>query len=629
LYVVADDNGKNGICDSNGALVYPMANMSVVGWWDSDSNTLLFDSDSGCYSLFDISLRKSVFTYPQGTNVFFEQGEYYLTRNGSKCGVSNIKGASIVPAKYNSVCYLGDGRFIVQTYAGWFRISNGELTDPLPAGISFTSYPGLSYFEYSGQDWITVYQNGKAGAMDKDFHMLVPCVYDEISGSEYDKGYYIVCKDNKRGLVDSKGAVCIPVMYEIVQSIAKGQYYIAGFVDDILVNGIVDTSSKPIVPLTGDMMRPVYVCRDYTNFLHKSADPNSMLDYSSFNMQTCLKKTIGDKVGLFALDGTTIIPAEYDAFYSTASVGGSSPYLNSDAIIAVKGGKTGVITIDNEIVLPFQYDGINVDYGIPNNYTRAQYFLTRVIDGYNYKIGAVNRNNESVADTYTLDARNIPDGIYLAGWFDPEPPNYNGPTGGFQYTFSPINGLVNGISGLSGVTIQSDLKSKPESPVLKYAGYSFRSGDTQLYGASYKGRGTLVAFDNMSKAASPVLDSWERDIAFTIGQVDWVYNGAVLENDVAPFISNENRAMVPVRVIAECFGATVSWNDVEKKEYIIKGDKTMTLSPGIALPDNMGTPILKDDRLFVPVRYVAEAFAGEVSWDQRAKTVSIKIRPVN
>ena len=81
---------------------------------------------------------------------------------------------------------------------------------------------------------------------------------------------------------------------------------------------------------------------------------------------------------------------------------------------------------------------------------------------------------------------------------------------------------------------------------------------------------------------------------------------------------------MPVRVIAQAIGASVSWNDSDKTETIKKDDKTLTMTLGKALPDGMGTPELKDDRLFVPVRYIVEYLDGTVSWDQAAQVVAIK-----
>ena len=331
-------------------------------------------------------------------------------------------------------------------------------------------------------------------------------------------------------------------------------------------------------------------------------------------------------MGISTIDGQTVLPAEYDYLYSTADLGGSSPILNADAIIAVRGGKTGVITIDGTSVLPFQYDGIKVDYGIPNNYYRAEYFITQAVNGDVWALGAVNRNNERVADNYIFSVKDINEHYLTSHWFDPEPPAYNGPTAEMVYSFSPINGLINGFSGIEAGDTHVEFKSKPESPLLKYNGHWDIINGELMYMASYRERGAVVVFDDFSDAKAPVLDNWQRMITFTLGQRVWIFNGANLENDAAPFLSDDNRTMVPVRVVAEAFGASVNWDNGNQTDYIAKDGKTLILTVGKELPDNMGAPVLKDDRLFVPVRYIAENFGGEVGWDQSAGVVTIQFK---
>jgi len=322
------------------------------------------------------------------------------------------------------------------------------------------------------------------------------------------------------------------------------------------------------------------------------------------------------KVGIVSIDGQTILPAEYDSIYNVSDRDNpinAAMLLNTDAVKAVKNDKTGVITIDGETVIPFQYDGIDIDYGIPNNYYRAEYFATLTMNGDQWTIGAVNRKNQRIADPYTFSQQEVIE--YRQYIFNYIIWPYA------VYSFSPINGLINGFSGYA---MPADFKTRPESPVIKYTGYSEVKDGKLLYGASYHGRGAVVVFDGFNDAQSPELDGWPRDIALTIDQKKWTFNGVTLENDVAPFISKEDRSMAPVRVVAESLGATVTWKDWEKTAYITMNGKTLTLLPDKPLPGSMGTPVIKDDRLLVPVRYIAENYGGTVSWEHAAKTVSIR-----
>ncbi|MCL2379061.1 MAG: S8 family serine peptidase [Defluviitaleaceae bacterium] len=91
-------------------------------------------------------------------------------------------------------------------------------------------------------------------------------------------------------------------------------------------------------------------------------------------------------------------------------------------------------------------------------------------------------------------------------------------------------------------------------------------------------------------------------------------NGEALTSDVVPFIT-QNRTMVPLRIIAEALGGVPRWDSANRTAYIYLGDTTLRLPIGEALPDNMGAPELRNDRVFVPMRYVSEMLGARVRWD--------------
>ncbi|AIS52812.1 periplasmic binding protein [Thermoanaerobacter kivui] len=106
--------------------------------------------------------------------------------------------------------------------------------------------------------------------------------------------------------------------------------------------------------------------------------------------------------------------------------------------------------------------------------------------------------------------------------------------------------------------------------------------------------------------------------------------------DVLPFIEN-GRTMVPVRLFSENLGADVKWDDatqavtiqgedvsvkltIGKKEAVVNGkNKTLDVAP-----------IVLSGRTIVPLRFIAEAFGADVKWDKetsRAVVVwNIKIK---
>lgn len=138
--------------------------------------------------------------------------------------------------------------------------------------------------------------------------------------------------------------------------------------------------------------------------------------------------------------------------------------------------------------------------------------------------------------------------------------------------------------------------------------------------------------------------------------------------DAAPFVDANNRTQAPLRAIAEALGCKVEWYGKEQKviikkdytdadtlamwrsyegeyvtiyEYSRKLDLTIgsnmkilnfynslygeqSLYSGGYKEQEMDTsPIIKDNRTYLPVRYLAEAFGYEVSWDAVTQTVNI------
>lgn len=107
--------------------------------------------------------------------------------------------------------------------------------------------------------------------------------------------------------------------------------------------------------------------------------------------------------------------------------------------------------------------------------------------------------------------------------------------------------------------------------------------------------------------------------------------GKTVENDVAPYIERD-RTMLPARFISENLGAEVYWDEAEGKVTIVKGDTTIILYIGkdIALVNGEEVKLdaaacIKEDRTFVPIRFVAESFGEKVEWNDKDRTVTITV----
>ncbi len=99
--------------------------------------------------------------------------------------------------------------------------------------------------------------------------------------------------------------------------------------------------------------------------------------------------------------------------------------------------------------------------------------------------------------------------------------------------------------------------------------------------------------------------------------------------DAKPFIL-DGRTLVPIRFIAEELGAEVSWDEEQKMATLKKGsdiivlriDDNRALINGIEKVFDSKT-ILKDGRTFVPLRLVAESFGARIEWIDDERRVVI------
>lgn len=110
----------------------------------------------------------------------------------------------------------------------------------------------------------------------------------------------------------------------------------------------------------------------------------------------------------------------------------------------------------------------------------------------------------------------------------------------------------------------------------------------------------------------------------TMNQLQYTVNGSPYMFDVAPYLDTRvDRSMIPMRFIAEAFGATVTWDDSTKTQHIRLGSRSFSLTEGVALAGGMGTPVLVRDRFFVPLRYVSQELGASVTWDTPTQTNTI------
>jgi len=143
--------------------------------------------------------------------------------------------------------------------------------------------------------------------------------------------------------------------------------------------------------------------------------------------------------------------------------------------------------------------------------------------------------------------------------------------------------------------------------------------------------GSIAEFSMDGDIASFTYSDWTfvradvpGGLRFVIGNTEFTYNGIPHQMENAPFVDYAYyRTMVPLRLIAEIFGAEVDWIDENRVVTIALGDLILELSADEPLPDGMGVPHNIEGRIFVPIRYVAYALGVNVHWDVENQAVYV------
>ena len=132
---------------------------------------------------------------------------------------------------------------------------------------------------------------------------------------------------------------------------------------------------------------------------------------------------------------------------------------------------------------------------------------------------------------------------------------------------------------------------------------------------------TIVQGDG--KNDTPAQTTKVKSVILYFGANSIIVDGKAQSTDTLPVIK-AGRTYVPLRTVAQAFGAKVDWDQKTKTASAILSDTTikMTLGQKTYLKNNASQPmdaacyIDKTGRTMVPVRYMSEAFGYKVNYDK-------------
>lgn len=229
-----------------------------------------------------------------------------------------------------------------------------------------------------------------------------------------------------------------------------------------------------------------------------------------------------------------------------------------------------------------------------------------------------------------LDGYILSEYVEKAGASSPDAPSASNPAS-VSYV-KVIEGPANIRSAADSNSAKvASLEQNTICPVLESEGdwYKIRlaSGKTG-YVASWLVQATQAA--PTTNSSGPLTSGTTAEKAVVV-----VLDGKPLSFDVSPIIEN-NRTLVPLRAIFEAMGAGVYWDGGSKTVYAHRKGITVILPIGSTSPTvnrnikklDVPAQIVKE-RTLVPLRFVAEAFGGQVGWNDKTRTITIASPPAD
>ncbi len=108
-------------------------------------------------------------------------------------------------------------------------------------------------------------------------------------------------------------------------------------------------------------------------------------------------------------------------------------------------------------------------------------------------------------------------------------------------------------------------------------------------------------------------------------------NGGLVSNqEYAPFIDENGRTMISIRWVADELQFDTDWNETTKTATVQNGTDVIKLELNSHKISKNNTtiemdtiPVLKNNRLFVPLKYVSQCLGFDVMWNKKENTAYV------
>ena len=293
---------------------------------------------------------------------------YFTVYSNERWGVIDNNGNTVIEPQYEEMIVIPNKSKAIFIYAYDINDETGEYKTKAINDKNETLFTGYDKVEaienYDSKQniWfennlLRVSNDGQYGLIDFEGNVVLNCEYDEITALKGVTENLIVKKDQKIGLVNSKGQSIIKVVYSDIKTLQEGSKSEYIIIDETGKMGVISTSGTVILEPQYDEIKYVHSADTYAvkledkwKLVNKSAETvlEGYDDFLHVKGDNVIVKE-SEKYGIVTLTSEEKIKAEYEDL----------KYAFSIYYIAKKDGKFGVINVNNETIVPFEYLSMN------------------------------------------------------------------------------------------------------------------------------------------------------------------------------------------------------------------------------------------------------------------------------
>lgn len=221
------ENKKVGLINLKGDVVVPAVYDNIRKYQDRNKkrDKLIIEKD-GMFGFLDSNLKilfqpiyrtnddENYTGYPEHNII---NREYIKVFKAGKCGLINENGDLLIDFKFDNLVLIHDTMYVGYIYKNEISKNNyyrHRVESCIVHDKKFnqiTELKNYDHIEYFGIKRFIVKKDNKYGVLNHKGDVIVPLVYDTLTPQN---GNYYVIKDNKSGMINLEGKIVLPIEFD-------------------------------------------------------------------------------------------------------------------------------------------------------------------------------------------------------------------------------------------------------------------------------------------------------------------------------------------------------------------------------------------------------------------------------